>query len=71
MYVCATARSQKAVIFLKKGKEVDIFDLTIEDFEKELDKILNSQTPEQTLAELVECGLELNNKNENKIKGDV
>lgn len=42
---------------------MDIFSLTVEEIEQELDKMLSKYTPEELLNELIECGLELN-KNE-------
>ena len=42
---------------------MDIFNLTVEEIEQELDKMLSKYTPEELLNELIECGLELN-KNE-------
>lgn len=42
---------------------MDIFNLTVEEIEQELDEMLNKYTSEELLNELIECGLELN-KNE-------
>lgn len=45
---------------------MNLFDLSKEEFEKELDNLINSQTKEQLLCDLVKCGLELSK--EDKIK---
>ena len=37
---------------------VDIFDLSIEEFKKEIQNLINTYTPEELLEELKECGLE-------------
>jgi tRNA nucleotidyltransferase/poly(A) polymerase len=44
---------------------MDLFDLSPEEFEKELEKLLNSKSKEELLQELVECGLELTPEEEN------
>ena len=43
---------------------MDIFNLTIEEIEQELDKILSKYTPKELLNELIKCGLELNQNEE-------
>lgn len=45
---------------------MNLFNLSKEEFEKELDNLINSQTKEQLLCDLVKCGLELSK--EDKIK---
>ena len=35
---------------------MDIFDLSIEEFEKEMKKLVNEFTPEELLQQLKECG---------------
>lgn len=45
---------------------MDIFDLPIEEFEKELDKIFSNITPEELLQELIECGLEVYDEKKGK-----
>lgn len=40
---------------------MDIFDLSISEFKQEMNKIVNSQTKEELLEELVKCGLKLEN----------
>ena len=41
---------------------MDIFDLDIEDFEKEIEKFINSYTPEELFEELKECGWKVERK---------
>ena len=38
---------------------MNINKLSIEEFEKEIDKLLKNKTPEQLLKELKDCGLEV------------
>lgn len=38
---------------------MDIFDLDIKDFEKEIDNFLKGYTPEELLEELKQCGLQV------------
>ena len=45
---------------------MDIFDLPIEEFEKELNKIFSNITPEKLLQELIECGLEVYDEKKDK-----
>lgn len=45
----------------KKENNMDIFDLSIDDFKKEIKKLVDEYTPEELLNELIECGLEVNN----------
>lgn len=45
----------------KKENNMDIFDLSIDDFKKEIKKLVDEYTPEELLNELIECGLEANN----------
>ena len=40
---------------------MDIFDVSIDDFKKEIKKLVDEYTPEELLNELIECGLEVNN----------
>lgn len=40
---------------------MDIFDLSIDDFKKEIKKLVDKYTPEELLNKLIECGLEVNN----------
>lgn len=40
---------------------MDIFDLSIDDFKKEIKKLVDEYTPEELFQELIECGLEVNN----------
>lgn len=40
---------------------MDIFDLSIDDFKKEIKKLVDEYTAEELLNELIECGLEVNN----------
>lgn len=40
---------------------MNIFDLPLEEFEKELDKLISSYTKEELLQELIKCGLEVDN----------
>lgn len=37
---------------------MDIFDLSIEEAQKEMEELLSKYTPEELLNELKECGLE-------------
>ena len=45
---------------------MDLFNLPLDKFEKELDRFLEKQTPEQILAGLIKCGLKLSD--EDKVK---
>ena len=45
---------------------MNLFDLPEKEFEKELDNLINSQTKEQLLCDLIKCCLELSK--EDKIK---
>lgn len=45
----------------KKENNMDIFDLSIDDFKKEIKKLVDEYTPEELLNELIEYGLEVNN----------
>lgn len=40
---------------------MDIFDLSVDDFKKEMKKLVDEYTPEELLQQLKECGLEVNN----------
>lgn len=46
---------------------MNLFDLLLEEFEKELNKFLETKTPEQILADLIECGLELSDEVKSKM----
>ncbi len=45
---------------------MNLFDLPLDEFEKELDRFLEKQTPEQILADLIKCGLELSDEDKAK-----
>lgn len=45
---------------------MDLFDLSEKEFEKELDKLVKSQTKEQLFCDLVKCGLELSKEDKAK-----
>ena len=45
---------------------MDLFDLPIDEFEREIDKLIKSQTKEQLLCDLVKCGLELSREDKAK-----
>ena len=45
---------------------MDIFDLPIEEFKKELNKIFSNITPKELLQELIECGLEVYDEKKDK-----
>ena len=45
---------------------MDIFDLPIEEFEKELNKIFSNITPKELLQKLIECGLEVYDEKKDK-----
>lgn len=45
---------------------MNLFDLPKKEFEKELDKLVKSQTREQLLCDLVKCGLELSKEDKAK-----
>lgn len=45
---------------------MDLFNLPLDKFEEELDKIFKKQAPEQILADLIRCGLELSDKDKAK-----
>ena len=45
---------------------MDLFDLSKEEFEKELDNLINSQTKEQLLCDLIKCGLDLSKEDKAK-----
>lgn len=45
---------------------MNLFDLPFDEFEKELDRFLEKQTPEQILADLIKCGLELSDEDKAK-----
>ena len=45
---------------------MDLFRLPLDEFKKELNKFLEKQTPEQIVADLIRCGLELSNKDKAK-----
>ena len=45
---------------------MDLFNLPLDKFEKELDRFLEKQTPEQILAGLIKCGLKLSDEDKAK-----
>ena len=45
---------------------MDLFRLPLDEFKKELNKFLEKQTPEQIVADLIRCGLELSDKDKAK-----
>lgn len=45
---------------------MNLFDLPEKEFEKELDKLVKSQTKEQLFCDLVKCGLELSKEDKAK-----
>ena len=45
---------------------MDLFDLPIDEFEREIDKLIKSQTKKQLLCDLVKCGLELSDEDKAK-----
>lgn len=38
---------------------MDIFDLSVDDFKKEIKNLVDEYSPEELLNELIECGLEV------------
>ena len=56
-----------AIKFLRKKLVVmDLFNLPIDEFEKEINKIFSNITPEELLQELIECGLEVYDEKKDK-----
>ena len=51
----------------EEAKERDWFsnEVSIEEFEKHFNKLIDTYTPEELLEELIECGLEIKDKEEN------
>lgn len=45
---------------------MNLFDLSEKEFEKELDNLINSQTKEQLLCDLIKCGLDLSKEDKAK-----
>lgn len=45
---------------------MDLFRLPLDEFKKELNRFLEKQTPEQIVADLIRCGLELSDKDKAK-----
>lgn len=45
---------------------MDLFDLPIDEFEREIDKLIKVQTKKQLLCDLVKCGLELSREDKAK-----
>lgn len=45
---------------------MDLFDLPIDEFEREIDKLIKAQTKKQLLCDLVKCGLELSDEDKAK-----
>ena len=41
---------------------MDLFDLSIEEFKKEMSKFIKNMTKEELLQELIECGLKIEDK---------
>ena len=52
---------------IEEAKEKDWFsdEVSIEEFEERLNKLIDTYTPEELLEELIECGLEIKDKEEN------
>ena len=40
---------------------MDLFDLSIDDFIEEIEKLVDEYTPGELLNDLIECGLEVSN----------
>lgn len=51
----------------EEAKERDWFsnEVSIEEFEEHFNKLIDTYTPEELLKELIECGLEIKDKEEN------
>lgn len=45
---------------------MNLFDLSEKEIEKELDNLINSQTKEQLLCDLIKCGLDLSKEDKAK-----
>ena len=52
---------------IEEAKEKDWFsdEVSIEEFEEHLNKLIDTYTTEELLEELIECGLEIKDKEEN------
>lgn len=52
---------------IEEAKERDWFsnEVSIEEFEEHFNKLIDTYTPEELLEELIECGLEIKDKEEN------
>ena len=48
--------------------KMDIFDLDKKEFEKKIDKLLESVSDDELLQELIECGLKTQEENRKEMK---